>query len=357
MSQIKPVHFYIHSTFRTYDGKQAKPHGLEWGMDADSHLLFIPENIVCGDSTMPDLKSASTQRGIIEAYNRWAFAKELDFKCVNDIEKLTITEDEKHIEVAWKPNPYVAYSVTQHDDMVELLKADQAAKGGATAEVWVNGVYEGTLDGEMSLFPIIMAIKRVNGAGTRLAYKRAPGCIRIEKYFRGMIRRDQVFEHVMDNLIALEDPEIIDSKTLIGTATLPDWIMGGQLTSRLHVQETEEGNLKFVRPLYFDDIGTADRHFGLFKGRHDVKISMVQRELDRLRLLAAIPHPYETENPTQSETKHRAAKHSDFGIVGILPDITESSSSSSLVLQDLSSSEEPAENGYELMMESDNDSM
>lgn len=68
--------------------------------------------------------------------------------------------------------------------------------------------------------------------------------------------------------------------------------MGGQLTSRLHVVELESGDLKSVRPLYNDDVSTADRHFGLHKGQDDAKIATAKKELDRLRYLATIKHPF-----------------------------------------------------------------
>lgn len=336
MSATKPLllSFYIHSAFRSYVGKQAKPHGLEWGMNADSHVFFLPATVAEGDPAMPDLTHDSTRRGIVEAFNRWAFAKDLEFKETSDIKNIRVADDGKHIAVEWKDCSYIPWKVTQHDNMEELLKADPAANGGPSAEVWVNGVFAGKLEGPMSLYPIVMAVKRVTGPGTKLAYKRAEGCIRIEKYFRGMIRKDQVFEHVMDNLIALEDPEVLGPKALIGTATLPDWIMGGQLTSRLHVEETEDGSLKFTRPLYFDDVGTADRHFGLFKGRHDVKIAMVRKELDRLRLLAAIAHPVKQNQtlPIAVPKGTGSPQYASFSLPGSLPDILESSSSSSLVL-------------------------
>ena len=44
-----------------------------------------------------------------------------------------------------------------------------------------------------------------------------PGMIRLERYFRGRPYDEELFEHVMDNLYALEDPEVVDDRTVIGT--------------------------------------------------------------------------------------------------------------------------------------------
>lgn len=264
-------------------------------------MTFVPAH---HESTSLDLESIPCRRGIVEAYNRWAFSKEQEFKSVNDIEAITLHNDGKHVHVEWKIPDFVPFQYSTPDDMEAWIKEDPAAKSNdSPAQVWVNGAYEGTLNGEMSLFPILIAIKRGQRPGTRLCAKRySSGLIRIEKYFRGMLRKDQIFEHVMDNLITLEDPEVIDSKTLIGTATLPDWIMGGSLTSRLHVQELETGDLSFTRPLYDDDTSTADRHFGLFKGRDDVKIAIVKKELERLRILASLKHPFAPRTDMKKES-------------------------------------------------------
>ena len=42
----------------------------------------------------------------------------------------------------------------------------------------------------------------------------------MERYFRGRPYDEELFEHVMDNLYALEDPEIIDDRTVIGVLLL-----------------------------------------------------------------------------------------------------------------------------------------
>jgi len=286
------MQFFIHSSFRSYSGVQVKPEGLQWDLDADSKAYFLP----VGDVTNEEEK----RRGIVNAYNRWAYAKELDFKTIHDIQN--IQAHGKHLAVEWKKDSTTSWRITRDSDVQDMLKKDPAANEGPSADVWVNGVDVGTLNGSMSLFPILMAIKQATGPGTQLAYKRAEGCIRIEKYFRGMIRKHQLFEHIMDNLIAMEDPQVLGPKKLIGTATLPDWIMGGELTSRLHIEETAEGDLKFTRPLYNDDVATTDRRYSLVKGQDDDKIAIVRVELDRVRHLAGVQHPVANEGDQKTNS-------------------------------------------------------
>jgi hypothetical protein len=270
----------------------------------------------------------------VEAYNRWAYSKQLEFKTVDDINHVTVVQQNKkkkkkdagiHLLVEWKvptSNSSEPFQYSTPKDMEGWIKNDPAAAQSyyqnPPAEVWVNGVHEGTLNGEMSLSPILLAIKNAQqeGSGTTLCVKRYSssssssssrgGLIRIEKYFRGMLRnKHQVFEHILDNLIAMEDPEILDSKTLIGTATLPDWIMGGNLTSRLHIHELENGDVQFLRPLYLDDIGTADRRVVLSNHRDPVLVAIVKKEVERLRYLATLQHPFgRKEENTKNEETH-----------------------------------------------------
>ncbi len=313
-------------------GQQVKPYGLEWGLDGDSFLTFVPACLKDG-GTMPDLNTLESRRGIVEAYNRWAFAKELDFKMVEDIVDITVHNDGIHVQVEWMETHRPCQS-TKHDNMEEALKNDPAANGGDPAEVWVNGVYEGILNGEMkSLFSLLLAVKRATGPGTQMSLHRYQGLIRIEKFFRGMLRKHQVFEHVMDNLITLEDVEVLNSKALIGTSTLSDWIMGGELTSRLHVEELDNGDLKFVRPLYNDDISTADRRFGLYKGRDDVKIVAIRKEIDRIRFLASLQHPFARRIHSET-TMEWIQGNGNKVILDHVPDRMDSSVSSSVVLLD-----------------------
>jgi hypothetical protein len=117
--------------------------------------------------------------------------------------------------------------------------------------------------------------------------------------------------------VALEDPHIVDDCTLIGTATLPDWIMGGKLTSRLWVQDKGKSIL-FLRPLRNDDVDTSDRRYEL---KDDTaKMQLVRQELTRLRHLASLHHPFvadEKENDiaklsTVREKLHHNRKQGKF---------------------------------------------
>jgi hypothetical protein len=203
-----------------------------------------------GSSTMDitkDKEEQCIQRGIVEAHNRWAYAREENFAKVQDIEKLTIVDgnsdnndDSPHhsyVMVEWKSS--LKNRLFQElgfgegtTTMAELIKKDPAAaaaNGAEPAEVWINGLFVGHLDGPASVPTFIAALAQVTSR--RLAYKRSnDGIIRIERYFGSYLRqKNEIFDHVLDNLIAMEDVEVLDNNTLIGTATLCDWIMGGKL--------------------------------------------------------------------------------------------------------------------------------
>jgi hypothetical protein len=207
-----------------------------------------------------DWESPSCHRGLVDAYNRWAYSKEQEFKTIQDIQDITPVNknDGIHVQVEWKIPNFVPYRYCTPDDVESWITEEaQQLDDGSSAEVWFNGVNEGRLNGEISsLSAICLAIQRVQCPGTThcvlKSYSDGSFLIRIEKYFREMLhKRQQVFEHIIDNLITLEDPEILDSKTLIGTATLPDWIIGGTLTSRRHIREME----REWRFAVFPDIG------------------------------------------------------------------------------------------------------
>jgi hypothetical protein len=56
-----------------------------------------------------------------------------------------------------------------------------------------------------------------------------------------------------------------------------------------------------MRPLHNDDISTSDRKFDLKKGQDDEKMALVHTELERLRQLAALEHPF---RPPENSPKH-----------------------------------------------------
>ena len=135
----KTIPFWVHSTFRNFVGKRVKPHGLEWGLDGESHLTYVPALKV-----MPNLSTPETRRGLVEAYNRWAFSKELEFKTTQDIQD--VTADKDHVLVEWKPEQRRTCDAEAQKDMKQMLQDDPTATGkGEPVEVWINGVYEGNL--------------------------------------------------------------------------------------------------------------------------------------------------------------------------------------------------------------------
>lgn len=307
------VPFMVHSTFRDEQGNQLLPCGLEWDLLGDSHISYVraplsplAENEQSGaiqqqgdeqDNENQDLSldDHSIRRGIVEAHNKWCFAKDLPFVGVDDI--LEVSSHGQHIRVRWADLPATRRKIkeTRHESIDGLVDKDEAAQlDGAPAEVWINGNFVSRLDGSGSVPVIKDSIAKIRSV--KVSFKRSEGVIRIERYFRGMIRGEQVFDHVMDNLYALEDAEILDERTMIGTATLPDWIMGGNLTSRLWVRERQNGNILFLRPLRNDNTDTSDRRYELVKGEDDRKIKLVLKELARLRHVALLPSPFDAKH-------------------------------------------------------------
>jgi len=285
--------FAIHSTFRdARSGRQLLPDGLEWGLSGDSHLAYVPisDDAIAAPSTC-QRDTPDVRLGILHAHNRWLFAKDLPYKRIQDIETITIKGP--HFYVKWKDDDKDARSVESrdyHEDIAKLIA--QHASTETTQQVWINGRFHDHLTVD-NLERIVQASQHITSR--KLCFKSTAdnSLIRIDRYFRGgLYHRQEVFDHILDNLIALEDVEIVDNNTIIGTATLPDWIMGGMLTSRLYIQE-QPGKILFLRPLYNDDIKTSDRRFELIQGQDDaVMIEQVKRELHRLRTLATLPSPY-----------------------------------------------------------------
>lgn len=323
------VPFMMHSTFRDEQGSQLLPRGLEWDLLGDSHISYVraplsflleEENEQSGDTIQDEgvtqesesrdllnLDDLRIQRGIVEAHNKWCFAKDLPFVGVDDI--LEVSRHGAHaVRVRWVELPAARRisKDTRHESIERLIDQDDAAQPDTSspAEVWINGNFVAYLNGPDSVPAIKAAIRKIYSV--KVSFKRSEGIIRIERYFRGMIRGEQVFDHVMDNLHALEDPEWLDGRTMLGTATLPDWIMGGNLTSRLWARERNNGNILFLRPLRNDSTDTSDRRYELVKGEDDRKIKLVLKELARLRHVASLPSIFDAE-PGSSEKMAPAA--------------------------------------------------
>lgn len=306
------------------------PHGLEWDLGGDSLVAYVPllslgsgnsgncsvhtlmefYNKYCSDSLFD---TPTIRRAIVEAHNRWCFAKDLPFKSVHDIQSLTVpnldvddvNKKDLHYYVEWKSvDPSLQYSQTpslsvqSHDD---TITTDGSATGEILpSEVWLNGYYIGmlsptTIDDILSKIhscpSLRLAVKKSytttltsedddnhnvredddsffrmidcnadrpgssleqnqdqtdddheekkdavvameacpteesNANGNR---KERTRVIRVERKFRGGIRGYDVFDHMLDNLYALEDVEVLsdDDKatTYIGTATVADWV-------------------------------------------------------------------------------------------------------------------------------------
>jgi hypothetical protein len=221
---------------------------------------------------------------------------------VDDI--LEVSRHEKHVRVRWLDLQATQCIIkeTRHESIEGFVDKDEAAQlGGPPAEVWINGNFVSHLDGPDSVPAIKDAIAKIRSV--KVSIKRSEGIVRIERYFCGMIQGEQVFDHVMDNLYALEDPEMLNERTMIGTATLPDWIMGGNLTSRLWVRARQNSNILFLRPLWNDNTDTSDRRYELVKGEDDRKIQLVLKELARLRHVALLTAPFDVTKDSEKSAK------------------------------------------------------
>lgn len=309
--------FAVHSTFRhKKTGEVLRPHGLQWNLPGTSHVTFVSlDSTKAANQLLLDKDdNDKVKQGIVHAYNRWAFARGEDFCTVQDIEKL-VAKDPNHLVVEWK-DPDARrkriFHEQYHADVAELLQKDASVvttknTSSLGAQVWINGELVGHSNGPDSVVAIRQVLSQVTSR--RLAYKRwqsdenSTAIIRIERYFGGYLsKKDEIFDHIMDNLIALEDVQMLDEQTLIGSATLEDWIMGGVLTSRLWVQQQGD-RIRFLRPLHNDDIATSDRKFDLMFQTDADKVALVQAELARLRHLATLTHPLETNDGEMDEHK------------------------------------------------------
>ena len=334
-SSIQPVPFSVHSTFRDLFHQQLFPTGLEWDLAGTSHMSYAFMDPRNDDDAVFDLSADDAIRqGIVIAHNRWSFAKDLPFKQVQDIEGITLSSTGQHVFVQWKgnnlENPYGSnnpdgnVTVSKFQDIPTLLQSDDAALGKSPPmPVWINGKYVTDLQ-PSTINYILSEIEKV--PSLRLSWKKtihnasnitssgstdasnkakpATSDLRIERYFTGGLRKRQdIFEHIMDNLYALEDVKILDENTIIGSATLPDWIMGGDLTSRLWVRiEPETGTIMFRRPLYNDDLQTSDRKFDMKREKDDqTKFDMVLNEIERLRYISKLASPFADLDKQASE--------------------------------------------------------
>lgn len=255
------IPFAVHSTYRhERTGEPLRPVGLQWNLPGESHVTFVPlpPTSAAGSSSSSLIgrdAALAVRRGLVEAYNRWTFARGESFASVDDIQSVIVVSDavveHQHVTVTWKDTlrKRLFREESLGSNVADLLRNESAAQqdGGETVEVWINGRFVGDLCGPESLCTISQALSAVTSR--RLAYKRcdAGKFVRIERYFGGYLRQqNEIFDHIMDNLIAMEDVEIIDEQTLIGHATLCDWIMGGEYCTVMQC----ENATTYVTPVF-----------------------------------------------------------------------------------------------------------
>lgn len=290
--------FLVLATFRDADQKQVKPFGLEWGMAAQSQVVYVksPPDLV--DDRNPqkafpadvDTESLEVRREIVAAHNLWSFAKGLRFVTVDDMREVTVDASGR-VFVLWRPR-LDRETQSRPPDVAGAIRDDPSAKEpGHPVEVWINGRFAAILDGPSTVERVLAAVAQCRSV--KLELLRSDGLLRVERYFRGRPRGEELFEHIMDNLYGIEDPTIVDDRTIIGTATLPDWIMGGQLTSRIWVRENDDGTVTALRPLYDDSIETTDRRYTLLPGTvaDDRRLAVLRRAVSHVRYLSTFAPP------------------------------------------------------------------
>ena len=226
----------------------------------------------------------------------------MPFATIKDIADVSQQPD-GCVLVRWQTDPELwveRESESQPGELIHVLnnvrQIATSIEPGCLLDVYLNGQRHSTLQGpvlEASAEELCNAVARLHSAKLCIRHSARHGILRVERYFKGMVRGEELFEHVLDNLVALEDPQIIDADTIIGTATLPDWIMGGELTSRLWVRDLGDGILA-LRPLYNDHVdgkGEVDRRYELREGRNqddDRRIALLRRAVSNVRYLAAL---------------------------------------------------------------------
>lgn len=122
---LAAVPFAVHSTFRDNRGQKLIPNGLEWDLPGESQMTYVcMENALSSgvEDTLP------VRRGIVNAHNRWCFAKDLPFQKVEDI--LQFQVHGKHVRVIWKATNRTEIMVKHSASMEELIKNDKAVNGG-----------------------------------------------------------------------------------------------------------------------------------------------------------------------------------------------------------------------------------
>ena len=326
--------FLVLSTFRDAKNRQVLPHGLQWNMVGRSQIVYIPSQ---GPMNPIDTSNLAVRQALVDAHNLWCFAKSnarggaMVFATTNDIQSVTQLSNGA-VRVQWRELSEDLESVDLRPDIQKAVRSSaHSLDPGTCMDIYLNGRRHSRLVGPVSdaavqavldaasqlrSMKICVRLRKANApissssgrkseglkyeggvddvssAGTARSHMGV-GILRIERYFRGMVRGEEVFEHVVDNLLAFEDVKMLDDDTIIGTATLPDWIMGGVLTSRLWLRDDGDTVLA-LRPLYDDDVtreGGVDRRFQLKQGNSEEanrRIATIRSILEDARRLAAM---------------------------------------------------------------------
>jgi hypothetical protein len=210
---------FVHLTFRDAQGRLVRLDGLQWECQEPPTRFVVKDDQINLDNLRGD---------IVQAYNRWGFAKDLPFRTEQDVGSLS-RHGQHHVQVEWKDAEKGSIEkVIKQEDIEKLLRSDTAAKAkGPPADAWVNGVFVGTLNNGPTPPSTTATVDKIMDAiptepANKVRYKRSEGRIRIERYYWGALRRPHAWDHVWDCLVALEDPEPLDGSTFSATATLRD---------------------------------------------------------------------------------------------------------------------------------------
>ena len=207
--------FLILSTFCDSHGVPVKPQGLEWNMSARSHLVYVanpggPANI--DPPLSPD--SPQVRRWLVAAHNLWCFAKGLRYVTEEEIEEVIVVDaggggrgggagsdvlagtnlgtsnnnSSTRLAVRWADPSRRRGRETETydpDDIIDAIRRDRsAAAPGEPAQVWINGVLIGVLDGPETVDSVVGAVREWRSV-RRVMYRSSgwPHCLQKLAHF------------------------------------------------------------------------------------------------------------------------------------------------------------------------------
>jgi hypothetical protein len=164
------MEFSVHSTFRGMYGEQALPNGLEWNVAGESFVAYVPwptapkhnidkeedsnEKRIFIYPTGPTIQDTpAIRQAILEAHNRWCFAKDLCFRSVDEMEQLLLpnidtggsiqSSELVHYYVKWRKHPMSPNLIfSRLQQATDVIQTDPSAVGDQpSAQVWINGMY------------------------------------------------------------------------------------------------------------------------------------------------------------------------------------------------------------------------